>query len=140
MSASVTNGERCVNITEKKTVIYIKDLCDIKYKLHIYMHARARTHRKTLKACGPRPQLSHLGLPLFQQRLQPLLGGSALVVVADDQDDVAPAEFAHQVEPHVGLVGVGRYRAQEGEVDALEDGGRTGRRQSAVIGNFTSTA
>lgn len=54
-----------------------------------------------------------LGLSLLQQRLQPLLGGSALVVVADDQDDVVPPELPHQVEPDLSLVGVRRHRPQE---------------------------
>lgn len=65
---------------------------------------------------------THLGLPLLQQRLQPLLGGAALVVVTDYQDNVVPVEFPHQVEPDVGLVGVWRHRPQEGQVDALPRG------------------
>lgn len=41
------------------------------------------------------------------------------MVVAYDQDDVVPVELAHQVEPHMRLVGIGRDRPQKGEVDAL---------------------
>lgn len=71
--------------------------------------------------CPVRWLRPHLGLALLQQRLQPLLGGSALVVVADDQDDVVPPELPHQVEPHLGLVRVRRHGPQERQVDALED-------------------
>jgi len=60
-----------------------------------------------------------LGLALLQQRLQALLRGPALVVVADQEDDVVPAVDAHHLEPHAGLVGVGRHRAEEAQVYAL---------------------
>lgn len=63
--------------------------------------------------------MSHLGLTLLKQCLQSLLGGSALVVVADDQDDVIPVEFAHHVKPNMGLMGIGGDGSQEGQVDAL---------------------
>ncbi|TNN43557.1 hypothetical protein EYF80_046269 [Liparis tanakae] len=59
--------------------------------------------------------------------LEPLLSGPPLVVVAHYQDDVVPVELAHQVEPHVGLVGVGGHRPQEGQVDALGGGAGGGR-------------
>lgn len=65
---------------------------------------------------------SHLCLSLLQQGLEPLLSGPPLVVVAHDQDDVVPVELAHQVEPHVRLVGVGRDCPQEGQVDTLRSG------------------
>lgn len=68
--------------------------------------------------------VADLGLSLLQQRLQPLLSGSAFVVIADDQDDVVPPELSHQVEPDVGLVGVRRHRPQERQVDALRRRGR----------------
>lgn len=67
------------------------------------------------------PQRPYLGLSLLQQRLQSLLGRSSLVVVADDQNDVVPAELSHQVEPDLGLVGVRWDGPQEGQVDALQD-------------------
>lgn len=41
------------------------------------------------------------------------------MVVAHYQDDVVPVELAHQVEPHVRLVRVGRDCPQKGQVDAL---------------------
>lgn len=50
------------------------------------------------------PRTAHLGLPLLQKGLESLLCGSTFVVVADDQDDVVPAELTHHVEPHVRLV------------------------------------
>lgn len=42
------------------------------------------------------------------------------MVIAHDQDDVIPLELTHHVKPHLGLVGIGWHRAQEGEVDALD--------------------
>lgn len=42
-----------------------------------------------------------------------------LVVIAHYQDDVVPVELAHQVEPHVRLVGIRRDCPQKGQVDAL---------------------
>lgn len=91
-----------------------------------HVHTLTLTHRGGEEEGGagfPAAAASHLGLPLLQQRLQPLLGRPPLVVVADDQDDVVPVELAHQVEPHVRLVGVRRHGAQEGQVDALRGGG-----------------
>lgn len=64
---------------------------------------------------------THLGFTFLQQRLQPLLGGSALVVVTDDQNDVVPPELSHQVKPHLSLMGVGWYGPQERQVDALKE-------------------
>lgn len=60
-----------------------------------------------------------LGLSLLQQSLQTFLGGSALVVIAHNQDDVVPPELSHEVEPDLSLVRVGRHGPQEGQVDAL---------------------
>lgn len=87
------------------------------FHTHALIHSRYR-----------RPRTAHLGLPLLQKRLQSLLGGSTFVVVADDQDDVVPAELTHHVEAHVHLVWVRRHGAQEGKVDTLgrrkQNGGR----------------
>lgn len=63
---------------------------------------------------------SHLCFSLFQKGFKPLLSSAPLVVVAHYKDDMVPVELAHQVEPHMGLVGVGRDCAQEGQVDTLE--------------------
>lgn len=83
-------------------------------------HADTKQSVHKLEEASPeRPRASHLGLPLLQERLQPLLRSAALVVIAHDQDDVIPAELAHHVKPHLGLVGVRRHRAQERQVDAL---------------------
>lgn len=57
---------------------------------------------------GPGP---HLGLTLLQQRLQALLRRPALVVVADQQDDMVPVVDAHHLKPDAGLVRVGRHGA-----------------------------
>lgn len=62
---------------------------------------------------------SHLCFSLLQQGLEPLLSSPPLVVVAHYQDDVVPVELAHQVEPHVRLVGIGRDCPQKGQVDTL---------------------
>lgn len=74
------------------------------------------------------PRTAHLGLPLLQKGLESLLCGSTFVVVADDQDDVVPAELTHHVEPHVRLVRVRRHSAQEGKMNTLrrrkQNGGR----------------
>ena len=119
VSQHLHKGEKDVstqNRTENIYLRYVEDLC-VK---------TAATHTHTLT---PRKVLclgaSHLRLSLFQERLQPLLGGPPLVVVADDEDDVVPAELAHHVEPDVGLVGVGWDGAEEGQVDALGVGGRS---------------
>lgn len=76
-------------------------------------HADTKQSVHTLDGAPERPKSSHLRLPLLQERLQPLLSRTSLVVIAHDQDDVIPAELAHHVEPHLGLVGVRRDRAQE---------------------------
>lgn len=67
---------------------------------------------------------SHLRFPLLQEGLEPLLSSPPLVVVAHYQDDVVPVELAHQVEPHVRLVGVGRDCPQEGQMDTLKSAER----------------
>lgn len=67
-----------------------------------------------------RAQASHLGFPLLQEGLQPLLSGPSLVVVTHYQDDVVPVKLTHQVEPNMGLVGIRGDRAQEGQMDALQ--------------------
>ena len=89
----------------------------------------AAARRLLLLRAAPRPG-PHLGLALLQQRLQAFLRRPALVVVADQEDDVVPAVDAHHLEPHAGLVGVGRHGAQEAQVDALRGtaGLRRGRR------------
>lgn len=76
-------------------------------------HADTKQSVRTLEEATERPRVSHLRLPLLQERLQFLLSRAALVVIAHDQDDVIPAELAHHVKPHLGLVGVRRHRAQE---------------------------
>ena len=78
----------------------------------------AAARRLLLLRAAPRPG-PHLGLALLQQRLQAFLRRPALVVVADQEDDVVPAVDAHHLEPDAGLVGVGRHGAQEAQVDAL---------------------
>lgn len=78
---------------------------------------------------------SHLGFSLLQEGLEPLLSSPPLVVVAHDQDDVVPVELAHQVEPHVRLVGVGRDCPQEGQVDALQSAEQEIRRLTLTAPN-----
>ena len=63
--------------------------------------------------------VSHLCFSLLQESLEPLLSSPPLVVVAHYQDDVVPVELAHQVKPHMRLVGVGRDCPQKGQVDTL---------------------
>lgn len=65
-------------------------------------------------------EASHLCFSLLQEGLEPLLSSPPLMVVAHYQDDVVPVEFAHQVKPHVRLVGVGRDCPKKGQVDTLE--------------------
>lgn len=76
------------------------------------------THTLTHSSYG-HPRTAHLGLPLLQKGLESLLRSPTFVVVADDQDDVVPAELVHHVEPHVRLVRVRRHGAQEGKMDTL---------------------
>lgn len=66
-----------------------------------------------------RAGVSHLCFSLLQEGLKPLLSSPPLVVVAHYQDDVVPVELAHQIEPHVRLVGIGRDCPQKGQVDTL---------------------
>lgn len=97
--------------------------------------AAAARRLRLLGSCSgsPRPRPGpHLGLALLQQRLQALLRGPALVVVADQEDDVVPAVDTHHLEPHTGLVRVGRHRAKEAQVYALRRHGRAeGPRRAA---------
>lgn len=110
------NGKRCVYTTKKENSYIHRRPLIVNTSQHIRTHTRTHNrHARSALAglwvalgCGPAP--SHLSFPLLQQRLQPLLGGAALVVIADDQDDVIPAELTHHVKPHVCLVGVGRDR------------------------------
>lgn len=90
-------------------------------------HADLHTH--THLNAGPCE--SHLRLPLLQQGFQSFLCRSALMVITHNQDDVIPLKLTHHVKPHLGLVGIGRYRTQEGEVNALNGhlGKRTGESQ-----------
>lgn len=69
---------------------------------------------RTSSGLGP-----HLGLTLLQQRLQALLSCPALMVIADQQDDMVPVVDSHHLKPDAGLVGVGWHRAKEAQVDAL---------------------
>ena len=48
------------------------------------------------------------------------------MVITHDEDDVVPPELSHQVEPHLGLVGVGRHGPEEGQVDTLHTEERRG--------------
>lgn len=98
-------------------------LNNVRPHTHTHTHVMCSTLRLHVRVyeliCGR--VLADLGLTLLQQGLQSLLGGSALVVVAHDQDDVIPPELPHQVEPHLCLVGVWRHRPQERQVDALHE-------------------
>lgn len=86
-------------------------------------HSRAHAHtlweRGVVGGEARGAGASHLCFSLFQKGLEPLLSSPPLVVVAHYQDDVVPVELAHQVEPHMRLVGVGRDCPQKGQVDTL---------------------
>lgn len=82
-----------------------------------YTHTHAHLHAGP---CESTAHASHLRLPFLQQGFQSFLCRSALVVITHNQDDVIPLELTHHVKPHLGLVGIGRHRAKEGEVDTLD--------------------
>ena len=83
---------------------------------------------------------SHLCFPLLQEGLEPLLSSPPLVVVAHYQDDVVPVELAHQVEPHMRLVGVGRDCPQEGQMDALRSAEREMEVNTVRLNTVSTTA
>lgn len=107
--------KRCVQTTERADSYTHR-------RSHTHPHTRSLSHtwgqRDGSGVQGARA--SHLGFPFLQEGLEPLLSGTALVVVAHNQDDVVPVELAHQVEPNVRLVGVGGDGPQEGQVDTLQ--------------------
>ncbi len=82
-------------------------------------HSRAHAHTLWGRGGAPGAGASHLCFSLLQEGLKSLLSSPPLVVVAHYQDDVVPVELAHQVEPHVCLVGIWRDCPQKGEVDTL---------------------
>lgn len=130
--------EMCLHNRKKKTFNIYRGPLRIWLQKHTPTYTHARLHAGARESAT---YASHLRLPLLQQGLQSFLCCSSLVVIAHDQNDVIPLELAHHVEPHLGLVRVGRYRAQEGEVDTLEV--RVGKKclsrgYTKARGNFAS--